>query len=93
MMGLNPLVHELLSLCLEKDDENRVSPVWDQSRNLLRSILLYGARDAEGGVLLFEKLYAMPDLSVCLKPEEREVGMEVEIIQYQKTGVVPLTRE
>ncbi len=54
---------------------------------------MYRARDAEGGGLLFEKLYAMPDLSVWLRPKELEVGMEVEIIQYQKTGVVPLTRE
>jgi hypothetical protein len=37
----------------------------------------------------------MPDLLVRLKPEELEVGMEVDILPYQKTGVachVPVDR-
>jgi hypothetical protein len=92
-MRLGPLVRELLPLYLEKDDENRVSDVWDQPGNLLRrSALLYGVGDAEGGALLFEKPYAMPDLPVRLRPEELEVGMEVDILPYQKTGVAPLGR-
>jgi hypothetical protein len=91
-MGLGPLVRELLSLHLEKDDKNRVSDVWDQPGNLLRSALLYGARDAEEGALLFEKLYAMPDLLVRLRLEELEVGMEVDVLPYRKTGVAPLAR-
>jgi hypothetical protein len=40
-MGLDPLVRELLSLDLEKDDDNRVSDVWDQPGDLLSSALLY----------------------------------------------------
>jgi hypothetical protein len=54
---------------------------------------LYGASDAEGGALLFENLlYAMPDLLVQLRPEKLEVGLEVDILPYQKTGVAPLAR-
>jgi hypothetical protein len=53
---------------------------------------MYRARDAEGGGLLFEKLYAMPDLSVWLRPKELEVGMEVDTLPYQKTDVAPSAR-
>jgi hypothetical protein len=78
--GLGPLVRQLLSFHLEKDNENRVSSVWDRPGDLLRGALLYAARDAGAGVLLFEKLYVMPDLSVWLKREELEVGMEVDAL-------------
>jgi hypothetical protein len=77
----------LLSFRLEKDNENRVSSVWDRPGDLLRDALLHGARDAEAGVFLFDKLHAMPDLSVRLKQEELEVGMEVDTMPLRKTGV------
>jgi hypothetical protein len=56
---------------------NRVSDVWNQEPGgLLRSALLYGARDEDGGPLLLEKLYAMPDLPVRLRPDRGTQGWD-----------------
>jgi hypothetical protein len=42
--GLGPLVRSLLSFRLEKDNENRVSSVWDRPGDLLRDALLYASK-------------------------------------------------
>ena len=60
------------------------SDVWTRPGRLGGDAQLYLARDVEGGIQIFDQTKDLPDLSIRLKSQDLQVGMEVDIMPAKK---------
>jgi hypothetical protein len=70
----------------------RQSDVWTRPGPLGGDAQLYLARDVEGGIQIFDQTKDLPDLSVRLKRQDLQVGMEVDLLPTRKTVVTPIAK-